>query len=68
MGEGNGRNPSATKRGPGRRHKQGHKKASPFQQRGAGVGFVQHINPARAAKRRARAAAAAATEITGSAA
>jgi hypothetical protein len=38
------RNPSATKAGPGRRHKQGHQKASPIKSRGAPVGFVQHTN------------------------
>jgi hypothetical protein len=34
--------PSTTKRGPGRKHHAGHKKASPIKAKGAGVGFVQH--------------------------
>ena len=49
-------NPSATKKGPGRRHEQGYKrrltKATP--QAGADRWFEQHTNPQRATKRALR--------------
>lgn len=47
------RNPSATKRGPGRKHRAGHKKASPIKSRGAPLGFEQRY--ASPAKRKHRA-------------
>lgn len=42
---------STTKRGPGRVHLQGYKRAKKVAPKGAGIGFVQHYN---AAKRAAR--------------
>ena len=56
LGQGNRgdmREPSATKCGPGRRHKSGHQKASPIKQRGAPMGFVQHEAHPRKKLRRA---------------
>lgn len=50
--EGTRKEPSTTKRGPGREHHSGHKKASPIKSKGAGIGFVQHT--ASAAKRERR--------------
>lgn len=50
------RNPSTTKRGPGRIHLQGHKRATPVAAKGAPRGFVQHTNPAKNARRKAKAA------------
>lgn len=47
------RNRSTTKSGPGRSHKDGHKKAKPPVSKGAGSGFVQHTNAIRNARRRA---------------
>jgi hypothetical protein len=47
--------PSATKRGPGRKHHAGHKKAPPIKAKGAGVGFVQHTNEAANTRRKAKA-------------
>lgn len=47
-------NPSATKSGPGRRHKHGHKKAAPARTSGADFEFVQHT--ATKARRERRAA------------
>jgi hypothetical protein len=44
-------NASATKRGPGRFHKQGHQKASQPKVRGASFDFVLHTNPMKAARR-----------------
>ena len=41
----------ARKSGPGRRHKDGTKTASPVQPKGAPFGFVQHTNPARRDRR-----------------
>lgn len=45
------RNPTATKSGPGRKHQQGAKRASPIKSKGAPFGFVQHTNPERAKRR-----------------
>ena len=50
------RNPSTTKRGPGRVHADGHKRATPVPSKGAPMGFVQHTNPAKNAVRKAKAA------------
>jgi hypothetical protein len=50
------RNPSTTKAGPGRRHVSGHKRATPVASKGAPMGFVQHTNPAKNARRAAKAA------------
>ncbi len=50
------RNPSTTKRGPGRRHVSGHKRATPVAPKGAPSGFVQHTNPRKNAVRKAKAA------------
>ena len=49
------RHPQSTKSGPGRRHVPGHQKASPVAQKGAPMGFVQHTNPAKNARRAAKA-------------
>ncbi len=49
------RNPSTTKRGPGRIHLNGHKRATPVKAKGAPIGFVQHTNPAKNALRKAKA-------------
>ena len=53
------RQPSTTKRGPGRRHVSGHKRATPIAAKGAPAGFVQHTNPAKNARRKAKAASGA---------
>lgn len=45
------KNASATKRGPGRFHEQGHKKSSPVAQHGTPRGFVLHTNPAKKDRR-----------------
>lgn len=46
------RSPTTTKRGPGRRHTDGHQKATPIKQRGAPAGFVQHVaDPAKKLRR-----------------
>jgi len=50
------RQPSTTKRGPGRKHVPGHQKATPTPSKGAPFGFVQHTNPAKNAVRKAKAA------------
>lgn len=52
----NAREPSATKRGPGRYHQQGHEKASPVKKRGTPWGFVQHTDEANNARRKRKAA------------
>jgi len=44
-------NPSTTKRGPGRFHKDGHKKNSPVASKGAPRGFVVHTNPEKNTRR-----------------
>ena len=44
-------NPSSTKKGPGRKHAQGIKKAGAPKPPSAGMGFVQHTNPSRAKRR-----------------
>lgn len=44
--------PSTTKRGPGRFHKDGHKKNSPIASKGAPRGFVAHTNPEKNARRK----------------
>ena len=46
-----GRNPSATKKGPGRIHKSGLKSSKPSRRGNAGPGFVQHTNPNKAESR-----------------
>lgn len=51
--------PSTTKRGPGRIHTPGHKKATPVPSKGAPLGFVQHTNPRKNAVRKAKALAGA---------
>ena len=43
--------PTSTKRGPGRFHQPGHKKASPVKTKGTPRGFVQHTNPKRHQRR-----------------
>lgn len=43
--QGTSRRPSATKRGPGRRHEPGHQRATPQKTKGAPVGFAQHQHP-----------------------
>jgi hypothetical protein len=45
------KNPSATKRGPGRFHESGHKKATPPKQRSAGLWLGLHTNPEKNARR-----------------
>jgi hypothetical protein len=45
------RNPSTTKRGPGRRHKQGATKDTPIKSKGAPRGFVLHTNAAKRQRR-----------------
>ena len=51
--ERNQRNPHSTKRGPGRRHKDGQPHGTaPQQPKGAPEGFVQHTNPKRNAERK----------------
>lgn len=59
-------NPSTTKKGPGRTHLQGHKRAKPDRPKGAPFGFVQHVNPnkpmSRRDKHRAEVAAAKRTQ------
>lgn len=52
-------NGSSTKRGPGRIHCDGIKKHTPKAPTGAGFGFVQHTNPAKNARRIAKAASGA---------
>lgn len=37
------KNHTSTKRGPGRKHVDGHQKASPIKSRGAPLGFVKHF-------------------------
>lgn len=46
---------SATKRGPGRVHAKGLKKAKPLRQTGAGIDFVQHTNERANARRSVKA-------------
>lgn len=44
--------PSATKRGPGRYHADGHKRVGPVSAKGAPAGFVQHhAGPAKKLRR-----------------
>ena len=52
-------NSTSTKRGPGRRHRDGHKRATPIASKGAPFGFVLHTNPAKNAVRKAKAASGA---------
>ena len=51
------RNASATKKGPGRFHKEGAKRTTVTPQRGAPMGFVQHEASAEKKLRRANTAA-----------
>jgi hypothetical protein len=46
---------TATKRGPGRVHLQGKKRAKNVTPKGAGIGFEQRTNPAKNAGRKAKA-------------